>query len=62
VQNQLNQADLIAPDGTSRTVLTAADGLSTPSTVAVRGSTVYVTSAAYYTGVDPNLLIGRLGR
>jgi hypothetical protein len=38
----------------------AADGLSTPSAVAVRGRTVYVTSAAYFTGVDPNLLMARL--
>ena len=60
VQNTLNQADLIAPDGTARVVLTAADGLSTPSAVAVRGCTVYVTSAAYYTGADPNLLTARL--
>jgi hypothetical protein len=60
VQNQLNQAELVAPDGTSHTVLTAADGLSTPSAVAVRGRTVYVTSAAYFTGVDPNLLVARL--
>lgn len=62
VQNQLNQADLIAPDGTAHVVLTAADGLSTPSAVAVRGSTVYVTSAAYFTGVDPNLLMAQLDR
>ena len=62
VQNQLNQADLIAPNGTARIVLTAADGLSTPSAVAVRGSTVYVTSAAYYSEVDPNLLMAHLDR
>ena len=62
VQNQLNQADLIAPDGTAHVVLTAADGLSTPSAVAVRGRTVYVTSAAYYTEVDPNLLMAHLDR
>jgi sugar lactone lactonase YvrE len=62
VQNQLSQADLITPDGTARTVLTAVDGLSTPSAVAVRGRTVYVTSAAYFTGVDPNLLTAPLGQ
>jgi sugar lactone lactonase YvrE len=62
VQNQLNQADLITPDGTAHVVLTAADGLSTPSAVAVRGRTVYVTSAAYFTGVDPNLLMAHLDR
>lgn len=62
VLNQLNQADLIAPDGTAHTVLTASDGLSTPTAVAVYGSAVYVTSAAYYTGVDPNLLMAQLNR
>jgi len=60
VQNQLNQAELVTPDGTSHTVLTAADGLSNPSAVGVRGRTVYVTSAAYFTGVDPNLLVAHL--
>jgi sugar lactone lactonase YvrE len=60
VQNALNQADLIAPNGTASVVLTAADGLSTPTAVAVRGSTVYVTSAAYYTNADPNLLLAHL--
>jgi MFS family permease len=62
VQNRLNKADLITRQGTVRTVLTAADGLSTPSAVAVRGRTVYVTSGAYFTGVDPNLLMAHLGR
>ena len=54
------QADLITPGGPAHVVLTAADGLSTPSAVAVRDRTVYVTSAAYYTGVDPNLLVAQL--
>ena len=62
VQNQLDQADLVTPDGTAHVVLTAADGLSTPSAVAVRGRTVYVTSAAYFTGVDPSLLAAHLGQ
>jgi hypothetical protein len=34
VQNQLSQADLTTPHGAARIVLTAADGLSTPSVVA----------------------------
>jgi hypothetical protein len=42
-------------------VLTAADGLSNPTSVAVRGSTVYITSGAYFTQVDPNLLLAKLG-
>ncbi|MDX6419552.1 MAG: hypothetical protein QOG28_4172 [Trebonia sp.] len=60
-QPGLNQVDLITPGGASQAVLTAADGLSGPSSVAVSGRTVYVTSAAYATGVDPNLLAARLG-
>ena len=60
-QPGLNQVDLIASGGASRAVLTAADGISGPSSVAVSGRTVYVTSAAYATGVDPNLLMARLG-
>ena len=60
-QPGLNQVDLITPGGASRAVLTAASGLSGPSSVSVSGRTVYVTSAAYATGVDPNLLMARLG-
>jgi hypothetical protein len=60
-QPGLNQVDLITPGGASQAVLTAADGLSGPSSVAVSGRTVYVTSAAYATGVDPNLLMAHLG-
>ena len=60
-QPGLNQVDLITPSGATQAVLTAADGLSGPSSVAVSGRTVYVTSAAYATGVDPNLLMAHLG-
>jgi sugar lactone lactonase YvrE len=60
-QPGLNQVDLITPGGAPQAVLTAADGLSGPSSVAVSGRTVYVTSAAYATGVDPNLLMAHLG-
>ncbi len=59
-QPGLNQVDLITPGGAPRAVLTGADGLSGPSSVAVCGRTVYVTSAAYATGVDPNLLTAHL--
>ncbi|PTA44024.1 hypothetical protein [Micromonospora sp. RP3T] len=46
--------------GRSRTLLTAADGLQNPTSVAVRGRTVAVLSAAYTTGVDPNLVLATL--
>ena len=60
----LDHADDVAivyPDGSHHIVLTAADGLSDPTSIAVRGSTVYVPSGAYFTDVDPNLLLAKLG-
>lgn len=57
-----NEVDLVRPDGTHTAVLTAADGLQTPTSVAVHGHTVYVPSAAYLTNQDPNLLLAHLGR
>jgi hypothetical protein len=48
---------LVQPDGTRKTLLTAADGLQNPTSVAVRGNTAYVLSAAYLTQKDPNLII-----
>ncbi|MDX3570619.1 hypothetical protein [Streptomyces sp. ID05-47C] len=47
---------------TRTTVLTAADGLQGPTSIALRGNTVHVLSAAYLTAKDPNLLLARLGR
>ncbi|MEU7413621.1 hypothetical protein AB0B40_30640 [Streptomyces sp. NPDC042638] len=51
---------LVRPDGTVTTLLTATDGLSGPTSVAVRGRTVYVPSAAFSTRRDPNLLLAHL--
>ncbi|GHB66533.1 hypothetical protein GCM10010347_40870 [Streptomyces cirratus] len=48
---------LIRPDGTHRIALTKADGLSGPTSVAVRHHKVFVTSGAFLDGVDPNLLV-----
>ncbi|MFC4591267.1 SMP-30/gluconolactonase/LRE family protein [Sphaerisporangium corydalis] len=50
----------IRPDGTVATVLDAADGLQNPTSIALLGDEVYVLSAAYTTGTDPNLLRARL--
>lgn len=55
-----NKVVLVNGNGTKKTVLTEVDGLSNPSAVAVRGTTVYVTSAAYTTQKDPNLLTAQL--
>jgi hypothetical protein len=60
--NLFSTVVLIRPDGSEQTVLTAADGLSNPSSVAIRGSTVYVLSAAYLTHNDPNVLLASLHR
>ncbi|MEV6443009.1 hypothetical protein [Amycolatopsis sp. NPDC051716] len=57
-----NEVVLVQPDGSHSTVLTAADGLQNPTSVAVRGDTVYVLSAAYVTADDPNLTVAHLGR
>jgi hypothetical protein len=52
----------VRPDGTHSVVLTHGDGLSDPTSLAVRGSTLYVNSAAYFTQQDPNLLVAHLNR
>lgn len=60
--NQPSKVALVEPDGTHTTVLTAEDGLQNPTSVAVRGDTIYVPSAAYSTREDPNLLLARIER
>ncbi|PKV89821.1 hypothetical protein [Streptomyces sp. TLI_146] len=60
--NVRNEAVYIAANGTHHTVLTGGDGLSNPTSVAVRGHAVYVPSAAYFTGTNPNLLRAHLQR
>ncbi|MFF2774938.1 hypothetical protein ACFVU3_08520 [Streptomyces sp. NPDC058052] len=59
-----DKVELVRPDGTHRTVLTGADGLDDPTSVAVRAKTVYVNSAAFFTTVDPdpNLLLARISK
>ncbi len=48
--------------GRATTLLTAADGLQNPTSVAVRGTTAYVLNAAYTTAKDPNLILATLPR
>jgi sugar lactone lactonase YvrE len=52
-----NKVVRIARDGKVSTVLTAVDGLQNPTSVAVRGNTAYIPSAAYATAADPNLML-----
>jgi len=58
--NVPNEVALVRPNGTHTIVLTGDDGLQNPTAVAVRGSTVLVTSAAFFTRTDPNLLRAHL--
>ncbi|WP_037911139.1 SMP-30/gluconolactonase/LRE family protein [Actinacidiphila yeochonensis] len=60
--NGPSEVALVQPDGSHSIVLTSADGLQNPTSVALRGDTVYVLSAAYVTGQDPNLLLAHLDR
>ncbi|MEV0090662.1 hypothetical protein [Streptomyces sp. NPDC050738] len=60
--NGPGEVALVQPDGSHSTVLTAADGLQNPTSVALRGNTVYVPSAAYVTAKDPNLVLAHLHR
>ena len=60
--NQENKVVRIDPQGRVTEVLTSADGLDNPTSVAVRGRAVYVTSGAYFAGDDPNLLITSVRR
>jgi sugar lactone lactonase YvrE len=55
-----NEVALIRPDGSLQTVLTAADGLQTPSAVLVRSGRIYVLSSAHFTHTDPNILVADL--
>jgi hypothetical protein len=54
--NVPDQVALVRADGTHTVVLTGDDGLQNPTAVAVRHGRVLVTSAAYFTRTDPNLL------
>ncbi|OMI89822.1 hypothetical protein BSZ07_11205 [Streptomyces sp. M1013] len=57
--NADNEVALVRPNGTHTTVLTDADGIENPTSLAVRGTTAYVASGAYFTNDDPNLLAVR---
>lgn len=58
--NGSSQVALVQPDGRHSIVLSDADGLQNPTSIALRGTSVYVMSAAYLTAKDPNMLLARL--
>ncbi|HEX3592168.1 MAG TPA: hypothetical protein VHV74_21320 [Pseudonocardiaceae bacterium] len=60
--NGASQIAQVQPNGTQSIVLTNADGLQNPTSMSVRGNTLYVASAAYSTLTDPNLLLAQLSR
>ncbi|WEH13030.1 hypothetical protein [Streptomyces sp. VNUA24] len=45
--NRLGQVVVVRPGGATETVLTASDGLASPTSVAVRGNRIYVTNAGF---------------
>jgi len=53
---------VLIQDGQAHAVLTGADGLSNPTSVAVQRDTVYVGDGAVAGGGDPNLLIAHIDR
>jgi hypothetical protein len=59
--NPDDTVELVRPDGSHTTVLTAADGIQNPTSAAVRGNTLYLGDAAYFTKTDPNLLTVHIG-
>ncbi|GGM22813.1 hypothetical protein GCM10010129_78970 [Streptomyces fumigatiscleroticus] len=58
--NADNEVARVEPGGRHTVVLTAADGLQGPTSLAVRGTTAYIASAAYFTNDDPNVLSARI--
>ncbi|HEY1572972.1 MAG TPA: hypothetical protein VGG05_16640 [Pseudonocardiaceae bacterium] len=58
--NGASEIAQVRPNGTQSVVLTPADGLQNPTSMSVRGGTLYVASAAYSTMTDPNLLLAHL--
>lgn len=61
-RNPANEVAFVTSGGKHKIVLTQADGLSNPTSVAVRKGTVYAPSAAYTTQKDPNLLLARINK
>ncbi|MET9901070.1 hypothetical protein [Streptomyces sp. NPDC006446] len=55
-----SEVALVQPDGSRSIVLNSADGLQNPTSIALRGHTVYVLSAGWITAKDPNLILAHL--
>ncbi|MFH0176516.1 hypothetical protein ACIA6D_30010 [Streptomyces cacaoi] len=59
-QNGPNQVSVVYPNGTTKTVLTAADGLASPSSTAVRGKQLYITDGGLNEPHDAKLQRGTI--
>ncbi|MER5805769.1 hypothetical protein [Streptomyces mirabilis] len=57
-QNLRDEVAVVYPNGTTRTVLTASDGLASPT--AVRGTTLYVTDGGLVAPHHPMLQTGKI--
>ncbi|MEU6497327.1 hypothetical protein ABZ890_44430 [Streptomyces sp. NPDC046984] len=58
--NSDNEVVLVRKGGSRTVVLTGADGLENPTSLAIRGNTAYIASGAYFTNNDPNILAARI--
>ncbi|MEV0480244.1 hypothetical protein AB0I69_06430 [Streptomyces sp. NPDC050508] len=59
-QNGPDRVVVIYPNGTSKAVLTSADGLASPSATAVRGDRLYITDGGVPEPHDPKLQTARI--
>ena len=51
----------VAPDGHWNVLLTAQNGVANPTSLAIRGNTVYIDNAAFFIG-SPTILAATLER
>ncbi|MEH0411041.1 hypothetical protein [Streptomyces scabiei] len=58
--NTQNKVAVVFPDGTTKTVLTASDGLASPTATAVRGKRLYITDGGLNEPHDAKLQIGKI--
>lgn len=58
--NTQNQIAVVYPNGTTRTVLTASDGLASPTATAVRGKRLYITDGGLNEPHDAQVQSGRI--
>jgi hypothetical protein len=59
-QNLRDEVAVVYPNERTRTVLTASDGLASPTATAVRGTTLYVTDGGLVAPHHPKLQTGKI--